>query len=182
MLESKIKESVLRLEKGDLTAMDIEAIVFYAQHNLKLGSGFGNAIAVRGGVSIQGELDKLSEASTCDVVVTGAGELKSNYIIHAVGPRFQEEDTENKLRKTMQNALDAAKNKGIIKIAFPPMGTGFYGIPLDMCARVMLETIKEHLAGSTTLKEVVICAMDEREYKPFQVIWERTNIIKEKIQ
>ena len=56
MLEYKIKDSQIFIEKNDLTLMDIEAIVYYASHNLQLGSGFGNAIAVRGGNSIQEEL------------------------------------------------------------------------------------------------------------------------------
>ena len=145
MLETKINDTTFRLEKGDLTAMDIEAIVFYASSDLKLGAGFGSAIAARGGVTIQEELNPFGTISTGEAVVTGAGELNTNYIIHAVGPRFQETDTEGKLQKTMESALRAAKDKGIRKIAFPPMGTGFYGVSLDMCARVMQEVIKQYL-------------------------------------
>jgi O-acetyl-ADP-ribose deacetylase (regulator of RNase III) len=47
------------------------------------------------------------------------------------------------------------------------MGSGFYGIPVDLCARVMLETIKAHLDGATPLDEVVICVPDTRELNPF---------------
>ena len=87
MLESKINETIVRLEKGDLTAMEIEAIVFYASPDLVLGSGFGSAIAARGGMSIQEELKPFGTITTGEAVITSAGELKSNYIIHAVGPR-----------------------------------------------------------------------------------------------
>ena len=76
MLESKINDSIMRLQKGDLTAMDIEAIVFYASPNLELGSGFGSAIAARGGMSIQEELKPHGTISTGSAVVTSAGEMK----------------------------------------------------------------------------------------------------------
>jgi len=167
-----MKETKLRLERGDLTAMDIESIVFYARHDLILGSGYGNAITLRGGPSIQEELKSFGAINTCDVVVTSAGNLKSKYIIHTVGPRFQEADLEAKLRTTISNTLKAANEKQISRIAFPLMGTGFYGIPLELCARVMIEVIDNHLSGTTSLKEVVICAMDNREYKAFQSVME----------
>jgi O-acetyl-ADP-ribose deacetylase (regulator of RNase III) len=175
MIESKIKDSIVRLEKGDLTAMDIEAIVFYASPDLVLGAGFGSAISARGGMSIQEELKSYGTISTGEAVVTAAGELNSKFIIHAVGPRFQEDNTEEKLTATMQNALKAAKEKGIRKIAFPPMGSGFYGVPLDMCARIMLKVIQKHLLENSTLEEIVICVIDDREYKVFQEYWETKN-------
>jgi len=87
-LEKKIKDSILRLEKGDLTAMEIETIVHYAQPDLVLGSGFGSAIAARGGMSIQEELKKYGSIKTGEAVVTSAGGLNSDFIVHAVGPRF----------------------------------------------------------------------------------------------
>jgi O-acetyl-ADP-ribose deacetylase (regulator of RNase III) len=172
MIEKRIKDSILRLEKGDLTAMDMEAIVFYARADLKLGAGFGSAIAARGGMSIQEELKPYGTISTGEAVITSAGELNSQFIIHAVGPRFQETDSEYKLRTTMQNALKLAKEKGIRKIAFPPMGIGFYGISLDLCTSVMLETIGTHLSEDTSIKEVVICVLDNREFNAFQAKWE----------
>jgi O-acetyl-ADP-ribose deacetylase (regulator of RNase III) len=171
MLEKKINNSLIRLEKGDLTAMDIESIVFYANHDLVLGAGFGSAIAARGGMSIQEELKSFGTISTGEAVVTSAGDLNSKFIVHAVGPRFQEADTEGKLQETMRHTLLAANEKGIKKIAFPPMGTGFYGVSLNLCAKVMLNTIKEHLSGETSLDEVVICVIDKKEFKPFQEIW-----------
>ena len=168
MLQIEIKKSILKVDKGDLTTLDTESIVFYAQPDLKLGSGFGNAISVRGGPSIQAELSKLGSLSVGEAVITGAGELKSKFIIHAVGPRFQEPDTEEKLSKTIRSVLNIAEEKGIKRIAFPPMGTGFYGIPLDVSADVMLREISNHLSGDSNLNEVLICVMDNKEYSAFQ--------------
>jgi O-acetyl-ADP-ribose deacetylase (regulator of RNase III) len=172
MLEKKIKESLLKLEISDITLKETDAITFYASHDLALGSGFGNAIAVRGGTSIQEELKSLGPLETGEAAVSSAGELKCNYIVHAVGPRFQEDDITGKLRTTLKNALKAAEEKGVQSIAFPPMGTGFYGVPLDSCAAVMLEELSGFLSGNTSIKEVVICANDNREFKVFQQKWE----------
>lgn len=177
MLESKINNSILRLEKGDQTAMDIEAIVFYARPDLVLGAGFGSAIAARGGMSIQDELKPYGTVSITEVVVTSAGQLNSEYIIHAVGPRFQEASTEDKLRLTVKNVLKAAEEEGIKRIAFPPIGTGFYGIPLDLCARVMFEVITDHVSKDSSIEEIVICVLDNREFRAFQKEWESSKIL-----
>jgi O-acetyl-ADP-ribose deacetylase (regulator of RNase III) len=175
MLETKINDTDIRLQQGDLTAMEIESIVHYASPDLILGSGFGSAIAARGGASIQEELKPFGTIATGDSVVTSAGGLNSSYIIHAVGPRFQEEDMEQKLENTMQSALQAANDKGIAKIAFPPMGSGFYGVPLNTCATIMLGAIKNHVSKGSSLEEIVICVLDNREYRVFQEEWEILN-------
>jgi O-acetyl-ADP-ribose deacetylase (regulator of RNase III) len=181
MIESKINNSVIRLQKDDLTAMDIEAIVHYARKDLALGAGFGSAIAARGGMGIQDELKPFGTLSVTDVVVTSAGQLNSEYIIHAVGPRFQEASTEDKLRLTVKNTLKAAEEKGIKRIAFPPLGVGFYGIPLDLCARVMLEVITDHASKNSSIEEIVICVLDNREFRAFQNAWESNKILGEHV-
>ncbi len=164
----KIKNSTVRLIMGDLTNLNVEAIVFYAQSNLELGSGFGNAISMRGGPSIKKELATFDPINVTETVVSSAGELKADYIIHANGPKFQEQDSELKLHSTIKSSLKRADEKGIKRVAFPPMGTGFYGIPLPTCAKIMIEEFRSHLTNGSGLEEVIIATMDNREYKPFE--------------
>jgi len=164
----QVKDGTIRLMKADITDIEIEAFVYYAQHDLALGSGFGTAISMRGGPSVQQELKALGPLQTTEAVVSSAGEMKAEYIIHAVGPRFQEENLEDKLKKTILNSLKKAEEKNIKAIAFPPMGAGFYGVPLNVSAEVTINTIREYLAGDTAIRDVVICLNDMREYKPFQ--------------
>ncbi len=166
--EKKINNTLLRLVKGDVTDIKVDAFVFYARPDLQLGAGYGTAITQRGGPSIKKELEKINGIKTGEAVITAAGEMKAKYIVHAVGPRFQEEDEEQKLRQTMKASLKRAEEKGVETLAFPPMGTGFYGIPLDLCRKVMIEEIKKHLEGGTGLKEVDIVVMDSRESAPFE--------------
>jgi len=166
--ELKINNRTLRLMKGDITDHEIEAFVFYAQHDLALGSGFGTAIAIRGGPSVQEEIKDKGPLKTTEVLISSAGNMKADRIVHAVGPRFQEEDLEAKLKTTIQNVLTEADTAGIKRIAFPPMGAGFYGVPLDVSAEVTLGTIKDYLKNETRIEEVVIFLLDNRDYKPFQ--------------
>lgn len=164
----EIQGKTVRLIRDDITELDVDAFVFYAQLDLTLGSGYGTAISVRGGATIQKELDELEPVGIGQAVITGAGKLKAEFIVHAVGPRFQEEDTEGKLRTTVLNSLKVANEKGVQRIALPAMGAGFYGVPLDTCARVMLQAIKSYLEGETGIQEVVVCVGDQRELAPFE--------------
>lgn len=176
MIDRRIKNRVLRLIKGDITDLDVDAFVYNARTDLQLGSGFGTAISVRGGPTVQDDLKKLAPIGVCDAVITGAGNLKAKYIIHVVGPRFQEENTEEKLKRAVLNVLKLADEKGIESVAFPPLSTGFYGVPLTTCADILLETIKEYLNGDTKLKEVIVCLLDNREFAPFKAKLEKLSL------
>jgi O-acetyl-ADP-ribose deacetylase len=161
----KINDTEVKVVKDDLTAMEVEAIVFYARADLQLGSGYGNAIATRGGPSIKKELDAIGKAKVTDAIVTEAGMLKTKFIIHSVGPAFQEEDMESKLKSTIDNTLKVAAEKGFNQVAFPIMGSGFYGVAPDASIQIMIDSLKEHLSNSTSLKEVILCGNDNREYR-----------------
>ncbi|MEE9442342.1 MAG: macro domain-containing protein [candidate division Zixibacteria bacterium] len=163
-----INGGTIRLIQDDITLLKIDSFVYYARHDLNLGSGFGGAISIRGGPSIQEELKDKGSLETTDVYVSGAGDLEMNYIVHAVGPRFQEEDLNEKLEQTIAKTLSAAEEKGINSIAFPPMGSGFYGVPIDVSAEITLKAVKEYLSNNPKIKDIVVCANDRREYQACQ--------------
>lgn len=163
--------------RGDLTDLAVDAVVFYARNDLQLGSGFGTAISLRGGPSVQEEATVLAPVQLTHAVATSAGELKAKYILHAVGPKFQEENIAEKLRATMANVLELAEAKGIESLAFPPMGTGFYGVPLSTCADVMTDTITSHLSRSSGIKQIKICMIDTREFQAFKERLDKTPAI-----
>ncbi len=171
-VEKRVNGTVVRLEQGDLTAMPVDALVFYARDDLQLGSGYGTAIQSRGGSAVIEELDRIRHVDVGDAVVTGGGRLKAKHIIHVCGPKFQEPEMEQKLRQAMRSALTKAEERHLRTLAFPPLGTGFYGVPLDLCARVMSETLQDFLNKSTTLEEVTICVMDQRDFAGFQKLME----------
>lgn len=163
----QVNNRVIRLTKGDITLLEVDGFVFYAQHDLQLGSGFGTAVSQRGGPRIQTELDEIGGAATTEVVVSGAGQLAAAKILHAVGPRFQEPDLEAKLRATVLNCMKAADAEGLRSVAFPAMGAGFYGVPLPVSAETTLRAARDYLCQETGIEEVVVCLLDDREYGPF---------------
>lgn len=173
--EIKIKDKKLSVKKCDITDTEVDAFVFYARNDLKLGSGFGNSIALRGGPTVRKELENLGPLNVTDVVITTAGGMKAKHIIHAVGPRFQEEETEKKLKATIVNALKVAESNGVETIALPPMGAGFYGVPLEVSAKITIDTVSEYIKNGSELKEVIICANDSREFTPLREQLKKTS-------
>jgi O-acetyl-ADP-ribose deacetylase (regulator of RNase III) len=170
-LKTYIKGTGVQVVREDITELEVDAFVYYAQSDLALGSGFGGAITVRGGAAIQKELDELAAGgplATGDAVVSGGGKLRAEYIIHAMGPRFREDGIEEKLFDTMKRVLSLAEEKGVKTLAFPAMGAGYYGIPLPICSRVMFEALQDHLDGETGIQEVIIALFDASQFKAFQ--------------
>ena len=168
MVERRIGDKVVRLVRDDITAMEVDAFVYDITEDVKLGSGHGSAIQQRGGVKIQEALDAIGSCPVGEAVITTGGLLKAKHIIHANGPKFCEMDEETKLRRATRAALRLADENGIETLAFPPMGTGLYQVPIDLCARVMVEAVVEHLAGKTSLREVLFVIPDSRERGAFE--------------
>ncbi len=167
-IEKKINKTRIKLQQGDLTALPVDAWVFYAKEDLDVGSGYGTAITTRGGASVRKALEEIGSIKMGEAIMTTAGSMNAEHVIHVCGPKFQEADLEKKLRDCMVSSLRAANENGIKTLAYPPMGAGFYGVPLDLCARVMLETMTTFVEGETSLEEVTICVIDSRDYAPFR--------------
>lgn len=168
MVERTIGDKRLRMVRGDITEVEVDAFVFDITEDAKLGSGFGGAIQQRGGIVIQKELDEIGSVPTGEAVVTQAGILNAEYIIHVNGPKFREEDEKGKLERAVKSVLARAEEKGMKQVAFPPIGTGMYQVPMDLCANVMVDTISSHLANGSVLEEVLIVLQDPREITPFE--------------
>ncbi|MFI5118747.1 MAG: macro domain-containing protein [Terriglobales bacterium] len=167
-LETTVNGKRIRLQKGDLTALPVDAVVFYARQDLQLGAGFGSAIQARGGAAVKKELEKIGSVEMGGAAITSAGNMQARHIIHACGPKFRESDTEKKLRKCVQSALEQASAAKLKSVAFPPMGAGFYGVALDLTAKVMLEVVRRFLETPSSIEEVIICVIDDRELKAFR--------------
>jgi O-acetyl-ADP-ribose deacetylase (regulator of RNase III) len=168
MFIRKVGSKVMSLVRGDITQSDVDAFVYDITEDCKLGSGYGGAIMMRGGKVIQEELANIGKCKTGEAVVTTAGDLTASFIIHVNGPKFHEPDTAAKLERATRAALQRAKEKGLKRVAFPPIGTGLYQVPLDLCADVMVKTVESHLSSDTSLEEVRFVAGDSREFAPLQ--------------
>ena len=166
--ELGIGESVIRLVKGDITDLGVDAIVNAANPALKMGGGVAGAILRRGGMTIQEECDRIGRCPVGGAVITTGGKLKAKYVIHAVGPVFGEGNEDEKLRNATLNSLRIAEKNTLKSLAFPAISTGIFGFPRDRCARIMLRAVKSYLRDNkTSLKQVIFCLYDDDTYDIF---------------
>lgn len=158
----------IKILKGDITDMDVDAVVNAANTELLLGSGVAGAIRKKGGDSIQKECYGIGSISLGEAAITGAGNLKSRFVIHAAAMHIGGSVTEESLRVATKNSLMRADEKGIKTIAFPAIGTGVGGFPVGRCAEAMIDVVSNHLkSGKTFLERVYFVLFDEPTYRAF---------------
>ncbi len=156
------------LRQGDLTEADVDAIVNAANNDLLLGSGVAGAIRVKGGPAIQQECDRIGTIPVGEAAITGAGLLRARHVIHAASMRLGESTSEANLRAATRNSLMRADENSLKTIAFPAIGTAIAGFPIERCAQAMLEEVRAHLSGPTTLERVEFVLFDRRSLEVFE--------------
>jgi O-acetyl-ADP-ribose deacetylase (regulator of RNase III) len=158
----------LEMVEGDITDLDVDAIVNAANEQLQLGTGVAGAIRAKGGPSIQEECNRIGGTPVGTAVMTAAGNLKAKQVIHAVGPRMGEGDEDKKLAAAVRAALALADRRGMKSIALPAISTGNFGFPVDRAARITLTEIHRFLQGGTKLDRVVLCLHGEETFATFK--------------
>lgn len=165
--ERRIGPARLRLVRGDLTSLAADAIVNAANDRLWMGGGVAGAIKRRGGAEIEEEAVRRGPLPVGEAVATGAGRLAARYVIHAVTMGQDLTTSERDIRAATRSALRVAETLGLRSVAFPALGTGVGGFPLDRAAAAMVEEAAAHLRAGSGLAEVVFCLYDERAYAAF---------------
>ena len=167
MDQMKINKSLIKLKQGDITDMEVDAIVNAANAQLRLGSGVAGAIKRGGGPKIQEECNKIGGTFVGGAVITTGGKLKAKHVIHAVGPRMGEGNEDKKLENAVTNSLKLMDEHQLKTIAFPAISTGIFGYPIDRCAKIMILTVKKYLEGETQIEEVIFCLYSSSDYEVF---------------
>lgn len=168
MKELKVKNSIIRLEQGDITELNTDVIVNAASSGLIMGGGVAGAIRRKGGPSIQEECNRIGGTYVGGAVITTGGNLKAKHVIHAVGPRMGEGNEDEKLKKATLNSLKLMDKHKLKTISFPAVSTGIFGYPIERCANIMLSTAKEYLSGTTQISEVVFCLYSNSDFTVFE--------------
>lgn len=161
---------MIELIKGDITELNVDAIVNAANSQLQMGGGVAGAIDRKGGASIQQECDAIGHCPVGSAMITGGGLLKAKYVIHAVGPRWGEGDEDAKLAGAVISSLKLADQKKLKSIALPAISTGIFHFPLEQAARVILSSILLYLDDTKSGLKVTICLYDERSLNVFRKI------------
>lgn len=162
---------MIELLQGDITRITADAIVNAANAALAGGGGVDGAIHRAGGPSIMQECRGIGGCPTGQAVITGAGNLPARHVIHAVAPIYRGTAQDAQLlRSAYANALLLADAHALQSIAFPSLGTGAYGYPIEEAAQIALSTIVEHLQQRTSLRKVLMVLFSAQDY----TVYERT--------
>ncbi len=163
-----MSQASLKLYKGDITELAVDALVNAANNRLWMGGGVAGAIKRKGGKEIEEEAVKKGPIPIGEAEVTGAGKLKAKYIIHAATMGMDFQTDENKIRDATRNALLRAGEMKLHSVAFPALGAGVGGFPLEEVARIMIEEVQKYCRQPSSLKEVVFVLYDGAAYRVFE--------------
>jgi len=161
------------IQQGDLTEMDTDVIVNAANNDLILGGGVAGAIRRKGGDAIQRECNEIGTIPVGYAAITSGGKLKARFVIHAASMRLGGATTGDALRSCTMHCLKIANERGLKSIAFPAVGTGVAGFPLEECANIMLREVVEHLLGETSLEAAHFVLFDDAAKEIFERAWEK---------
>lgn len=146
--------------QGNLLEEPVDAIVNAANGHLAHGGGVAGIISRAAGPELQQESDRLVREHgpfpTGSAIVTTAGKLPFKGVIHAVGPQFGEGDEEAKLVRALTSAFGCARDRGWASVSFPAVSAGIFAVPLDICARAYLVSVR-----GAALSQVRLCLHDQ---------------------
>ena len=164
---------MIEIIRGDLTDSDCTAIVNAANNELKLGAGVAGAIRRKGGLTIQEECDRIGAIKIGEAAITGGGNLKAKYVIHAASMGFSLPTTAESLRSSTEASLRLCVENKIESVAFPALGTGVSGFPVRECAQIMISAVKKHLEKHEYPQRVQFVLWDEETFRIFQEFKEK---------
>lgn len=137
----------IELLKADITQINADAVVNAANSSLLGGGGVDGAIHRAGGQKILEECKEIrnrqGKCKTGEAVVTTAGNLPAKYVIHTVGPIWNnnEEECSELLANCYKNSLKLAESLGVKTISFPSISTGVYGFPKELAAKIAVKEV-----------------------------------------
>jgi O-acetyl-ADP-ribose deacetylase (regulator of RNase III) len=147
------------LVEGDITALDIDAIVNAANKTLLGGGGVDGAIHRAAGPELRAACAKLGGCETGEAKITPGFRLPARCVIHTVGPVWGggERGEDRLLADCYRNSLALAHRHGLASIAYPAISTGAYGFPPDRAARIALRTVLAALEDAAAIERVIFC-------------------------
>jgi O-acetyl-ADP-ribose deacetylase len=153
----------LSVQVGDITRLDVDAIVNAANERLLPGGGVCGAIHRAAGPELAEACNAIGHCSTGSAVITPGFGLKARHVIHAVGPVWQGGGAgeEALLRGCYTTSLSLATEAGAREIAFPAISTGIFGYPLELATRTAIGAVAAFLARQQQPERVIFCCFDE---------------------
>jgi O-acetyl-ADP-ribose deacetylase len=166
----------IKLIRGDITKLKVDAIVNAANTSLLGGGGVDGAIHRAGGPAILADCRRIRDRQGgCEVgeaVITSGGNLPARYVIHTVGPVWQDgqHDEDDLLASAYRNSLRLAVAHQLKTIAFPNISTGIYHFPKNMAAVIAVDTVTDFLEFDKELEHVIFVCFDEENYELYDAL------------
>jgi O-acetyl-ADP-ribose deacetylase (regulator of RNase III) len=157
----------LEIADGNIAAQTTHAIVNAANNQLWMGAGVAGAIKALGGVQIETDAMAQGPIEPGECIVTAAGRLAARFVIHAAVMGQDLRTSRDLIDRAMRDALRIAEELLITSVAFPALGTGVGGFPLDECARVMIGAIRAHAGTAASLRLVRLVLFGQPAYRAF---------------
>jgi O-acetyl-ADP-ribose deacetylase (regulator of RNase III) len=166
---------IITLFRGDITSLNLDAIVNAANRSLLGGGGVDGAIHRVAGPELLEACRTLHGCETGEAKITPGFQLPAAYVIHTVGPVWHggHNREEELLQNCYTNSLDLALQHGLISIAFPNISTGVYGFPKALAAKTAIETVKEFLKKKQPLLEVIFVLFDSENETLYSTLLEK---------
>jgi O-acetyl-ADP-ribose deacetylase len=158
----------------NITTLQVDAIVNAANNSLTGGGGVDGAIHKAAGAALREYCITLKGCETGYAKITPGFNLPTKYVIHAVGPVWNNgtEGEEKLLTMCYANSLQLAIENNIKTIAFPCISTGAYRFPFDKAAMIALETIDTFLQKHQSIEKVFLVVFGEKDLKQYQRVFE----------
>ena len=156
---------MIKIRQGDITKLDVDAIVNAANPSLLGGGGVDGAIHRAAGPKLLEECEKLGGASPGQAKITHGYMLPAKWVIHTPGPiwRGGENNEDTILRRCYENSLCIARSYELISVAFPSISTGVYGFPIKRASKIALKTVDWFLKECAYYKMDVICVLHSKK-------------------
>jgi O-acetyl-ADP-ribose deacetylase (regulator of RNase III) len=167
-MEVRVRNTIISLNEGDITEIEVDAIVNAANNQLWMGGGVAGAIKRKGGQEIEEEAVAKGPIPIGEAVATSAGNLKAKYVIHAAGMGTDLKTDEGKIRNATLNSLKRVDELKLESVAFPSIGTGVGGFPLDSAAQIMLETVVSFAQKDISIKNIIFMLFGSEAYQAFK--------------
>lgn len=170
-----MKANRVELIKGDITNLNVDAIVNAANNSLLGGGGVDGAIHKAAGPELFKECESLKGCTTGQAKMTKGYRLKAKHIIHTVGPVWYGgyRDEPDLLASCYQSSLKLAKENKIKTIAFPGISTGIYGFPKDLAAIIAINETKRFINKYSYPQKVIFVAYDDDSFETYRKLLDK---------